>query len=335
MARVLNTVCRNRAAMSNADDRAPGSPDANSRPGPGRAEPNPAPSTARDPMWTIRELLQWTQQRFTKIGIDGARTDAEHLLAAALGCDRMSLYVRHDDVVPAEVKASYRALVKRRLEREPVAYLLGRRGFHALDLELAVDRRVLVPRPDTEHLVDWVLEELPADGVSGQVLDVGTGSGAVALAIKKARPAVHVTSCDVSEDALALATQNATSAGLEVDFQRSDLLEAVRPPAGGWTAVVANLPYIPSAELDELQPEVSRWEPRLALDGGADGLVLIRRLVSQAATALQPGGGLYLELGIGQSAAVQALLTAAGFEGVAARKDYGDIERVVRGHRPA
>ncbi len=292
------------------------------------------PAPARDTMWTVRELMQWTQERFAKIGIEGARTDVEHLLAAAMGCDRMSLYVRHDDVVPTEVKATYRDLVKRQLAREPVAYLLGRRGFHALDLELKVDRRVLVPRPDTEHLVDWLLEEVPADTDDAYVLDVGTGSGAVALAIAKARPTFSVTACDVSDDALALASDNAASAELSVTFVRSNLLSDVAPPAGGWTAIVANLPYIPTAELDALQPEVAQWEPRLALDGGADGLDLIRELITQASMALRPGGGLYLELGHDQSAAVVALMREAGFTDVAARRDYGQIERVVRGFRP-
>lgn len=287
-------------------------------------------------MWTIRELLKWTQDRFTKIGIEGARTDAEHLLAAAIGCDRMSLYVRHDDIVPSDAKTKFRGLVKRRLDREPVAYLLGRRGFHALDLELAVDPRVLVPRPDTEHLVDWVLEELPSEDADNgvRVVDVGTGSGAVALALKKARADAEVTAVDVSEDALAVARENAASESLDIVFALGDLLATVPPPEGGWTAVVANLPYIPTADLDGLQPEVARWEPRLALDGGADGLDLIRTLVVQAAEALAAGGGLYLELGIGQSGDVQALLREAGFERVEARRDYGDIERVVRGFKP-
>lgn len=286
-------------------------------------------------MWTVRELMKWTQERFEKIGIEGARTDVEYLLAAAMGCDRMSLYVRHDEVVSAEAKATFRGWVKRRLAREPVAYLLGRKGFHALDLELAVDRRVLVPRPDTEHLVDWLLEELSTEDAEGaRVLDVGTGSGAVALAIAKARPAARVFACDISPDALALAGQNAASAGLDVQFVESDLMASVPTPEGGWMAIASNPPYIPSAELDALQPEVARWEPRLALDGGPDGLDLIRRLIQQAFGALVPGGGLYLELGHDQSEAVQALMREAGFEDVGARKDYGQIERVVRGKRP-
>ena len=147
--------------------------------------------------WTVAELLSWTRDKFDSAGIESARLDAEHLLARALGCARVDLYVRHDMVVDAQERASFRDLVKRRLTREPVAYIEGTRGFHALDLELAVDRRVLVPRPETELLVDWVLEELPASPgvVTPQearrprtILDLGTGSGAIALSLKHARP---------------------------------------------------------------------------------------------------------------------------------------------------
>lgn len=317
--------------MPKPDDPAPASHARGDRP----AEGQPGTPAARDPMWTVRELMQWTRERFDSIGIEDARVDAEYLLAAAMGCDRMSLYVRHDAVVSSEAKTAFRDMVKRRLAREPVAYLVGKKGFHALDLELAVDARVLVPRPDTEHLVDWLLEELSAEASQdAPILDVGTGSGAVALAVAKARPEARVTACDVSEDALAVASENAQREGLPVKFVRADLMDGVQAPQGGWRAIVANLPYIPSAELDGLQPEVARWEPRLALDGGPDGLDLIRRLIVQAESALAPGAGLYLELGHDQAEAVRRLMTAAGFEQVAARKDYGQIERVVRGFRP-
>lgn len=319
--------------MSNADEDAPTSPPGGPRPARGHSGSTGAPG-GRDPIWTVAELLQWTQQRFARAQIDEARTDAEHLLAAALGCDRLSLYVRHDEVVPRAVKASFREFVRRRLEREPVAYLLGKRGFHALDLELTVDSRVLVPRPDTEHLVDWLLEELaPEGGAPLRLLDVGTGSGAIALALKKARPDAEVTACDVSDDALAVARDNAEQAGLDIAFARSDLLCDLAAPDDGWHAIAANLPYIPSAELDALQPEVARWEPRLALDGGPDGLGPIRRFVAQVPAVLAPGGRIYLELGHGQSTAVQGLLRDAGFTEISARRDYGGIERVVRGFR--
>lgn len=286
-------------------------------------------------MWTVAELLQWTQTRFGEVGIDSPRTDAEHLLAEALDCNRVSLYVRHDEVVPSEAKAAFRASVKRRLSREPVAYVLGRRGFHALDLELAVDRRVLVPRPDTEHLVDWVLEELrPPPAPIATILDVGTGSGAIALALKKARDDTAMTATDVSEDALVVAAANVSAVGVDVELVCADLFEGLETPPGGWDVIVSNPPYIPSADLDELQPEVRDHEPRGALDGGDDGLDVVRRIVAQAPSVLRGGGRLYLEVGIGQHESVRGLMEAAGFEAVATRADFGGVQRVVRGCAP-
>lgn len=289
-------------------------------------------------MWTVGELLAWTQQKFAAQGIESPRTDAEHLLAHALGCTRMDLYVRHADVVGPEHKASFRDAVRRRLGREPVAYIEGKKGFHALDLELAVDRRVLVPRPETEHLVDWLLESLrlpPCPPLA--VVDVGTGSGAIALALKRARPDVRVVATDVSPDALDVARANAERLGLEVELVLSDLLDAVEPPAGGWDAIAANLPYIPAYELETLQPEVRDHEPRLALYGGEDGLEVVRRLVEQAAgpRGLAPGGPLFLEVGHDQADRVCAWMRERGWEEPEVRKDYGGIPRIVRAFRPA
>lgn len=353
-------------------------------------------SPETDEPWTVRRLLGWTQERFEAVGIESPRVDAEHLLSFALGCSRMSLYLEHDKVVEGPERARFRELVKRRLAREPVAYIEGKRGFHALGLELHVDRRVLVPRPETELLVDWVLEDLagprkqpvwddelaPAEpvapsGVEGAiveptiepvverfvpegeddapaavtptpatteptaapppdertVLDVGTGSGAIALAIKHARPSLRVTACDVSEEALAVARGNAERLGLAVPMLRSDLLAHVPTPAGGWAVITANLPYVREPVWRTLSPEVQRFEPRLALDGGEDGLDVIRRLVAAAPAQLAPGGALYLEIGYDQGELVPALLTARGFVDVVVRKDYAGHPRIVRGRR--
>jgi release factor glutamine methyltransferase len=282
----------------------------------------------------VGELLEWTGRRFGEVGIESGRTDAEHLLAEALGCNRVSLYVRHAEIVRADAKDAFRELVRRRLRREPVAYLLGRRGFHALDLELRVDERVLVPRPETEHLVDWLLEELrPAPAPPMAVLDVGTGSGAIALAIARARRDVTVTATDLHDDALEVARANAKVHDLHVELVRADLLDGVATPEGGWTAIAANLPYVPTGDLDRLQPEVAVFEPRHALDGGSDGLDLIRRLVEQVTErgVLGPRGALYLEIGIGQADAVRAILDCAGLRDVALRADWAGIPRVARG----
>lgn len=247
----------------------------------------------------------------------------------------MTLYTEHDRAVDDEARARFREHVRRRLAREPVAHIEGKRGFHALGLELEVDRRVLVPRPETEHLVDWLLEDLPRD-VATRVIDVGTGSGAIALAIKHARPDAEVTAVDVSDDALAVARANAARLGSDIVLARSDLLRDVDTPPGGWSAIAANLPYIPTAVIDTLDPEVRLFEPHLALDGGADGLDAIRRLLAQLEPTgvLAPTGAIYLEVGHDQAAIVAALLRARGFE-AAIRNDLAGIGRIVRGRRSA
>jgi release factor glutamine methyltransferase len=294
--------------------------------------------SSRHARWTIRELLAWTSERFAALGIEEARVDAEHLLAHALGCSRVELYLDHDRLLDEEARAGFRELVKRRLSREPVAYIEGTRGFHALDLDLSVDRRVLIPRPETEHLVDWLLEQLPpAPAPLMQVLDIGTGSGAIALAIAKARHEVSVTAVDISADALELARHNAERLGLadRITFVCSDTLSAVTAPAGGFRAIAANLPYIPTAELGHLAPEVRDHEPMLALDGGPDGLDIVRRVVREVVEGdyLAPGAWLYLEIGIGQAAAVEELLRGAGLVEVSSRSDYARIPRIVAGRR--
>ena len=288
--------------------------------------------------WTVRELLLWTTERFTELGIDEARIDAEHLLARALSCSRVDLYLAHDRLLDEDDRAGFRALVKRRLGREPVAYIEGSKGFHALDLDLHVDRRVLIPRPETEHLVDWLLETLrPPPAPLMRVLDVGTGSGAIALAVAKARYEVQVTAVDASLDALEVARDNAARLELadRVEFIHSDLLSAVEDPEGGWAAIAANLPYIPSADIQTLAPEVRLHEPRAALDGGADGLDLVRRLIRDVAERerLAANAWLLLEVGIGQAPAVEQLLREAGFAEVGSRNDYARIARVVGGRR--
>ncbi len=284
----------------------------------------------RGDRWTIGELLNWTTARLEELGVTEARTDAQHLLAHALGCSRMDLYVRFHELLSPAQRAGFRELVKRRLAREPVASIEGKRGFHALDLELAVDTRALIPRADTEILVDWVLETTPADAPR-RVVDVGTGSGALALSLKHSRPQWLVTACDVSAEALALAKENAVLHALEVEFVESDLLANVAGPDGGWELIVANLPYIPSEDIETLAPEVRSYEPRLALDGGEDGLDLIRRLVAQTLREgiFAPSGVLYLEFGIHQSTAVTTLALEAGLA-CELRDDLGGIPRVAR-----
>ena len=288
-----------------------------------------APAPAR---WTVLEVIRWTVARFTERGIETPRLDAELLVAHALGLPRVQLYVQFDrPLLPAEL-ADIRALIKRRQAGESVAYLLGKKEFWGL--ELAVDARVLVPRPDTETLVEEARERLgeaarePADE---RIADVGTGSGAIALTLAKLRPGAAVFAAEISPDALAVARANAEKLALAVTFVEGDLGAPLAPHAP-FSLIVANLPYIPSGDLAALPPEV-KAEPALALDGGPDGLDLVRRLVTAAPTLLAERGGLALEIGIGQAAATAELLRAAGFTDVRIRRDLAGIERVVSGVR--
>jgi release factor glutamine methyltransferase len=218
--------------------------------------------------------------------------------------------------------------VQRRTAGEPVAYILGRKEFWSLDLE--VDPRVLIPRPDTETLVEQALEILGTKASPARVADVGTGSGALALAIKKERPADDVVAVDISEDALSVARSNGTRLGLDVRFVQGDLvapLASLEP----FDLVVSNPPYVQSADIATLAPEV-RCEPHLALDGGPDGLEVVRRLAQDARAVLAPAGALAMEIGADQAAAVRAILQGFGFTRVGGRRDLAGIERVVFGY---
>jgi release factor glutamine methyltransferase len=290
------------------------------------------PLTPPKASWTIIDVLQWTTARFGERGLASPRLDAELLAAHALGLTRVQLYTQFDRPLLAAELGALRELVKRRQGGEPVAYITGRKEFWSLDL--AVDARVLVPRPDSETAVEDALARLDAAAVvAARIADVGTGSGAIALALARARPDLAVFAGDVSPDALAVARGNAERLGLAVTFVEGDLLAPLRPHAP-FHLVVANLPYLPTADLPGLPPEV-RCEPRLALDGGADGLDLVRPLVGQAGEVLVPGGALVLEVGAGQAPAVSALLRAAGLEEVRSVRDLAGIERVVSGRRPS
>jgi release factor glutamine methyltransferase len=292
-----------------------------------------APSTpAQKQTWTILEVLRWTIGRFERHGIASARLDAELLATRAFGRTRVELYTHFDQPLGDPELAAYRSLVQRRMAGESVAYILGRKEFWSLDLE--VDARVLVPRPDTETLVEEALELLngvPDKGRALRVADVGTGSGALALALKKERPGDEVFAVDVSPDALDVARGNATRLGLEVTFVQGDL---VSPLAGLGTfdLVVSNPPYIPSQDIAGLSPEVRR-EPILALDGGTDGLVLVRRLASDGRKILVSGGALAMEIGAGQAGGVMEILRGEGYTNVGSRRDLAGIERVVFGRQ--
>lgn len=285
--------------------------------------------------WTTLEVLTWTATKFAEVGNPSARLDAEVLLAHALGTTRVGLYTAFDKPLQEEELARYRELVRRRLFGEPVAYLVGEQEFWSLALH--VDARVLVPRRDTETLVEVALElaRAPAADEVRRIADVATGSGAVALALAKELPEASVVATDASADALAVAAANVArhDLGGRVTLAQGDLLAPLEAAPAPFDLIVSNPPYVPAGEMDRLQAEVRR-EPRLALDGGPDGLDVVRRLVPAAFARLRPGGALAVEHGHDQGAAVRALFEGAGFVDVATARDLGGRERVTRGRRP-
>jgi release factor glutamine methyltransferase len=271
----------------------------------------------------VREALDSALVALEAARVDSPRLDAEVLLAHALGVDRTALWLDPDREVSGAAARWFRDAIRQRtVQRVPVAYLVGHKGFRHLELD--VDPRVLVPRPETEHLVEAVLDVPP--GV--RVHDVGTGSGAVALALKDERPDLIVTASDVSTDALVVARANAERLGLDVGFARADLLEGIDRDV---FAVVSNPPYVTEGDRARLAPDVTAHEPHLALFAGAEGLNVIRPLVTQAAAT--EARLLALEVGAGQAPPVRALVAAAGFHEVDVVRDLAGIERVVVGRR--
>jgi release factor glutamine methyltransferase len=283
--------------------------------------------------WTIARVLRWAAEDFAKRKSSSPRLDAEVLLAHAIRTDRVRLVIESDrELEPAEL-GLYRSFIERRRRGEPVAYILGRREFFGLDF--VVDRRALVPRPDTEALVEVALERTRHRSQYGRALDLCTGTGCVAVAFAKARPTWRVTATDISTDALALAWENARRVG--VAFSLATIAGDLFTPVADerFELVIANPPYIPSADIAALDVDVREFEPRQALDGGADGLDLVRAVVSSAPRHLVPGGVLAVEVGFDQAPRARALFEAAGFDAIESRRDYGGHERVVSGITPS
>jgi release factor glutamine methyltransferase len=270
---------------------------------------------------TIGEAVASGCERLAAAGCETPRLDAELLLGEVLGVGRERLVMDRAEVLAESVHERFRSLLARRQAREPVAYILGRRGFR--HLTLVVDRRVLIPRPETELLVEVALS-LPA---GARVIDVGTGSGAVALAVADERPDLSVRGVDIDAGALAVARANAVRLDLEVGFARADLLDG--EPSD---AILANLPYVPAGAV--LAPEIARWEPAGALFAGEDGLDLIRRLIAAVGTLGAAAPALLaLELGPEQAGEVGALVASAGFARVECLADLAGQDRVVVGRR--
>ena len=279
--------------------------------------------------WTVRRLLEWTEEFLRKKGVESARLEAQILLAHTLQCKKIDLYVRHDEEPAEDRRTAFREMIKKRAEGMPVAYLVGHREFYSL--EFAVSPAVLIPRPETETLVMEALRRLKPLAVP-RVLDLGTGSGAIAVAIAKQHRLAQVTAVDVNPAALAVAAGNAQRHGVaeRVTFLEGDLFG----PVAGQTfdLIVSNPPYIADAEFPTLDVGVRDFEPRSALAGGPDGLDFYRRIAAEVASFLSPGGTVMVEIGVTQEPAVRELF-AAHLEPGPSFKDPAGRPRVVTANR--
>lgn len=287
-------------------------------------------SAAADP-WPIRRLLEWTEKFLREKGVEAARLEAQILLAHTLGCKRIDLYVRSEEEPTEPQRTAFRGLIKRRVEGCPVAYLVGRREFYQIDFEVSPD--VLIPRPETELLVMESLRVLKG-AEAARVLDVGTGTGCIALSVARQHKTAQITAIDVSAGALAVARRNAERHGLagRIRFLEGDLFA----PVAGETfdLVASNPPYIAAEEYAGLAKEVRDFEPRLALDGGPGGLDVYRRLIADAPGRLEPGGHLLLEIGATQEGPVRDLINRTGaFGTVSTHLDGQKLPRVLEARR--
>lgn len=296
------------------------------------ANPSVANSGMRaERVWTVLDLLRWTTEYFSAQGIECARLDAECLLAYALEVERLRLYIDFDKPVNDAERSSFRELVRRRAgERVPVSQLVGRKEFWSLPLR--VTRDVLTPRPETETLVQVALDLLGDAERPARVLDVGTGSGAIALAIARERPHCVITATDVSQEALSIAQENAEELEMtdRIHFLEGDLLEPVRGEV--FDLIVSNPPYLALSERSELPPELAH-EPERALFGGPDGLEVLARLAAGVGSLLAPGGGVAFEVAPSQAERVADLCRQARLEEVSVRRDLAARPRVVSARR--
>lgn len=291
-----------------------------------------AEDAAKVDVWSIRRVLAWAADDLKRRGNDGARLDVELLLGRVLGLDRIGLIMQSERPLAAAELARFRELFKRRRAGEPVAYLLGEREFYGISLR--VDARVLIPRPDSERLVEVALERTRPRSMRGFALDLCTGSGCIAIAFARQRPTWSVTASDISADAVALARDNAQRTGAVRNLRvvLGSLFAAV---AGQRFALItANPPYIATAELAELPVDVRDFEPKLALDGGADGLDLVREIAALAPDHLAPDGVLALEIGADQGPRTVEILQSRGYRDVQLARDLGGRDRVVSGYGP-
>lgn len=284
-------------------------------------------------VWTIGRLLEWTTDFLKKRGSESPRLDAEVLLAHARGCQRIQLYTAFEEQPVEEVRVAFRELVRRRSEGTPVAYLVGRREFYSLSFRVTPD--VLIPRPETEFLLISLLDLAKQRAGELNIADLGTGSGILAICAAKHLPRARVTAIDLSPAALEIAGKNAQEHGVmeRIEFIESDLFAAL-PPEQRFDFIISNPPYVTSAELEQLSPQVKDHEPRMALDGGPTGTAVIERLIAQAADRLLPSGWLLIEISPTIEAAVRDLFShASQWELMPTKKDLAGHARIVMAQR--
>ena len=292
----------------------------------------------RHPEWTILKVLQWATSYFKRHGIDSPRATAEILLAHALTAERIDLYLHYDQPLNAKELRRFKAMIKRRIKREPVAYILGYKEFWSL--ELAVTRSVLIPRPETECLVERALAYLAADADSGRqrILELGTGSGAILIALASENAQHTYWGTDISAAAIQIARANAAGHGLttNIHFLVADWFAPFAVGTNRFDMIIANPPYIRHRDLKELQPEIQAFEPLVALDGSEDGLHCLRHIIQSAHRHLKPGGMLMLEMGHDQKAPLKQIIQRCEpYEDVAFYTDYSGYDRIVAMRRKA
>ncbi|MDY0301357.1 MAG: peptide chain release factor N(5)-glutamine methyltransferase [Trichlorobacter sp.] len=275
-------------------------------------------------IWTILKTVDWITGYLENKGIENAKREAQWLLCAATGLDRVGLYLNFDKPLNDAELAAARNFVSRRGQREPLQYILGNQEFDGLSFTVTPD--VLIPRTDTETLVEQAVSKISD---TATILDVGTGSGCIAISLAKRLPKANITALDISDKALAVAKQNARFHQVEVEFLQGNLFEPVANRC--FNLIISNPPYIPAEELAQLQPEVRNFEPKQALDGGADGFEIYRLLLANASKHLHENGWLLLEAGAGQADELSEMMTKAGFRHIFTANDFNGIKRVVGG----
>jgi release factor glutamine methyltransferase len=310
-------------------------------------------ATSSTPIWSVGSLITWTTDFFSKKSIDEPRLSAELLLAHVLACSRMALYTRYEQIPSEQQRSAFRELVNQRANHVPVAYLVGKAWFFSL--EFIVNRDVLIPRPDTETLVEFVIQQVrqhpewtgtsQPEGAGGRgggpaILDLCTGSGIIPVTLAKQLAGATLTASDISPKALAIAKQNAEfhKVADRITFLAGDLLAPLEsvPAPTLFHIITANPPYIPTADIETLQPSIKNHEPRLALDGGADGLEFHRRILTGAKKFLHPGGLLIMEMQHDQGPALHAAFAAAGYlENIRTIRDAAGHPRCLAATRSA